>query len=66
MLGDTASIAGALLDRLTHRVHSLEMNGESYRFKESVRRLAKNPARPKTPEPETITDDQQPLQEITE
>jgi DNA replication protein DnaC len=31
-------LTGALLDRLTHRVHILEMNGESYRFKESVRR----------------------------
>jgi len=29
-------LTGALLDRLTHRVHILEMNGESYRFKESV------------------------------
>ena len=26
-------LTGALLDRLTHRVHILEMNGESYRFK---------------------------------
>ena len=25
----------ALLDRLTHHVHVLEMNGESYRLKES-------------------------------
>ena len=32
-------LTGALLDRLTHRVHILEMNGESYRFKESARRL---------------------------
>lgn len=34
-------LTGALLDRLTHRVNILEMNGESYRFKESVRRLGK-------------------------
>ena len=34
-------LTGALLDRLTHRVHILEMNGESYRFKESVRRHGK-------------------------
>lgn len=34
-------LTGALLDRLTHRVNILEMNGESYRFKESVRRLRK-------------------------
>ncbi|HSW48904.1 MAG TPA: ATP-binding protein [Bryobacteraceae bacterium] len=26
---------GPLLDRLTHRVHILEMNGESYRLKTS-------------------------------
>ena len=26
---------GALLDRLTHHVHILEMNGESYRLKAS-------------------------------
>ena len=28
-------LTGALLDRLTHRVHILEMNGESYRLKRS-------------------------------
>ena len=28
-------LTGALLDRLTHRVHILEMNGESYRLKHS-------------------------------
>jgi len=32
-------LTGALLDRLTHRVHIIEANGESYRFKESRRRL---------------------------
>lgn len=34
-------LTGALLDRLTHRVHILEMNGESYRFKDSLRRHGK-------------------------
>ena len=32
-------LTGALLDRLTHRVHILEANGESYRLKESKKRL---------------------------
>ena len=30
-------MTGALLDRLTHRCHIFEMNGESYRFRESMR-----------------------------
>ena len=30
-------LTGALLDRLTHHVHILEMNGESYRLKDSKR-----------------------------
>mgnify|MGYP001294905484 CR=1 FL=1 len=33
-------LTGALLDRLTHHVHILEMNGESFRLKHS-RQLAK-------------------------
>ena len=31
-------LTGALLDRLTHHVHILEMNGHSYRLKQSKRR----------------------------
>jgi len=31
-------LTGALLDRLTHHVHILEMNGESYRLKDSKRK----------------------------
>ena len=31
-------LTGALLDRLTHRVHILEMSGESYRLKQSRQR----------------------------
>ncbi|OSM08749.1 ATP-binding protein [Magnetofaba australis] len=30
-------LTGALLDRLTHHVHILEMNGESYRLNQSKR-----------------------------
>jgi DNA replication protein DnaC len=32
-------LTGAMLDRLTHRVHIIEANGESYRLKDSQRRL---------------------------
>lgn len=32
-------MTGALLDRLTHRVHILEANGESYRLREAQKRL---------------------------
>jgi DNA replication protein DnaC len=42
-------LTGALLDRLTHRVHILEANGQSYRLKESKERL-KHP-RSKAPNP---------------
>ena len=34
-------LTGALLDRLTHHVHILEMNGESYRLKESKTKSGK-------------------------
>lgn len=34
-------LTGALLDRLTHRIHILEANGESYRLRQSRRRSKK-------------------------
>ena len=37
----TERLTGALLDRLTHHVSILEMNGESYRLAQSKARLAK-------------------------
>jgi DNA replication protein DnaC len=35
-------LTGALLDRLTHHVHILEMNGESYRLAPSKRRAQRS------------------------
>jgi DNA replication protein DnaC len=43
-------LTGALLDRLTHHVHILEMNGESYRLNQSKRRVHR-------PKPDTPPDD---------
>ena len=34
----TERLTGAMLDRLTHHVHILEMNGESYRLRQSKQR----------------------------
>jgi DNA replication protein DnaC len=36
-------MTAALLDRLTHRCHIFEMNGESYRFRESMKAKKENP-----------------------
>ena len=35
-------LTGALLDRLTHRIHILEANGDSFRLRESKRRTARD------------------------
>ena len=40
--GTTALVA--LLDRLTHHVHILEMNGESFRLRQSKTRNKNKPA----------------------
>jgi DNA replication protein DnaC len=39
-------LTGALLDRLTHHVHILEMNGESYRLAHSKRRVHREKTQP--------------------
>ena len=44
---DSERLTGALLDRLTHHVHILEMNGDSYRLRHSGRPTA-TPARKPT------------------
>lgn len=49
-------LTGALLDRLTHRVHIIEANGPSYRLRESKRRLKR---RPSDTEPPQKRDDRQ-------
>ena len=37
-------LTGALLDRLTHHVHILEMNGDSYRLKRSRESAVSQPS----------------------
>jgi DNA replication protein DnaC len=41
-----ARLAGAVIDRLTHRVHIVEIAGESYRLKQSLKSAEKGETRP--------------------
>ena len=41
----TERLTGALLDRLTHRVHILGVNGESYRLLDAKRRMSRSQAK---------------------
>jgi hypothetical protein len=52
-------LTGALLDRLTHHVSILTMNGDSYRLKESAGRRRASAMNPETGE---ITQGRSPLQ----
>ena len=58
MLG-SERLTGALLDRLTHHVSILTMNGDSYRHKESAGRRRASAMDPETGE---ITQGRSPLQ----
>ena len=40
---ESERLTGAVLDRLTHRCHIIEMRGESYRLKDAKRRRKKEP-----------------------
>jgi len=51
-------LTGALLDRLTHRVHIMEANGPSYRLRESKRRFKQDRPDAGNP-PEKNQDDRQ-------
>ena len=44
-------LTGALLDRLTHHVHILEMNGESFRLNQSRRKQKSKKAPDRHPPP---------------
>ena len=56
-------LTGALLDRLTHHVHILEVNGEGYRLAQSKqrRRGASSPPDPRPPAAQQLPPRRTPL-----
>ena len=53
-------LTGALLDRITHHVHILELNGDRYRLKQSKnrRRTGRDPGGDEAPPPSETVDPQ--------
>ena len=47
-------LTGALLDRLTHKCHILEANGESYRLRQAKKRSKHRPPRNQDPNQEKL------------
>ena len=50
-------LTGALLDRLTHHVHIIEMNGDSYRLRQSTRTPGLHPEVELRPKPVAAEED---------
>jgi hypothetical protein len=48
-------LIGAMLDRLTHRYHILEANGESYRLRQARKRFNWKPSSRQAPKPKEKT-----------
>jgi len=55
-------LTGAMLDRLTHRVHILEANGESYRLREAKKRRRPSESEARTTKPKETRKESSPDQ----
>jgi DNA replication protein DnaC len=55
-------LTGAMLDRLTHRVHILEANGESYRLREAKKRRRPSESEERTTKPKETRKESSPDQ----